>query len=71
MKKDERAKKRDRIINTIMITMILMAIVIPIGTVIYNPDSKLVQYATRMEENKGTLADIEDVEKVTRLVTMA
>ena len=65
MKKDERAKKRDRIINTIMITMIIMAIVIPIGTVIYNPDSKLVQYATRMEENKGTLADIEDVEKVT------
>ena len=62
MKKDERAKKRDRIINTIMITMIIMAIVIPIGTVIYNPDSKLVQYATRMEE-KGTLADIEDVKR--------
>lgn len=65
MKKDARAKKRDRIINTIMIVMVLATIIIPIGTVVYNPDSKLVQMATKMDENKGQLVDIEDVPKVT------
>lgn len=65
MKKDARAKKRDRVINIIMVTMILMTIIIPIGTVVHNPDSKLVQFATRNEENGGTLVDIEAVPNVT------
>ena len=65
MKKDAKAKKRDRIINTIMVALILATIIIPIGTVVHNPDSRLVQLATKMEESKGNLVDIEEVEKVT------
>ena len=65
MKKDAKAKKRDRIINTIMVALILATIIIPIGTVVHNPESRLVQLATKMEERKGNLVDIKEVEKVT------
>ena len=65
MKKDAKAKKRDRIINTIMVALVLATIIIPIGTVVHNPESRLVQLATKMEERKGNLVDIEEVEKVT------
>ena len=40
MKKDAKAKKRDRIINTIMVALVLATIIIPIGTVVHNPDSR-------------------------------
>jgi len=58
-------KKRNGIINAIMIPLVLATVAIPIGDVVYNPNSKLIQMATKIEEGKDNLVEIKDVPKVT------